>query len=126
MPRQAVGPRPASVGTDRSTRPGSRNAIGRYRSLSAAEGAAIPTVRIEAPTAGAATQLASDLVPFARTDLVPLEDERWEILVEGSTEDELDAVLLAVARWAVACELESRRVLVDGEPIELPEPPASG
>ena len=88
-------------------------------------GAAIPTIRIEAPTAGAATQLASDLVPFARTDLVPLENERWEILVEGSTEDELDAVLLAVARWAVACELESRRVLVDGEPIELPEPPAT-
>jgi len=93
--------------------------------LSAAEGVAIPTVRIEAPTAGAATQLASDLVPFARTDLVPLEDERWEILVEDSTDDELDAVLLAVARWAVACELEQRRVLVDGEPVELPEPPAS-
>ena len=64
-------------------------------------------------------------MPFARTDLVPLEDERWEILVEDSTEDELDAVLLAVARWAVACELEQRRVLVDGEPVELPEPPAS-
>jgi len=64
-------------------------------------------------------------VPFARTDLVPLEDERWEILVEDSTDDELDAVLLAVARWAVACELEPRRVLVDGEPVELPEPPAS-
>jgi len=64
-------------------------------------------------------------VPFARTDLVPLEDERWEISVEGSTEDELDAVLLAVARWAVACQLEPQRVLVDGEPIELPQPPAS-
>ena len=64
-------------------------------------------------------------MPFARTDLVPLEDERWEISVEGSTEDELDAVLLAVARWAVACQLEPRRVLVDGEPIELPQPPAS-
>ena len=64
-------------------------------------------------------------MPFARTDLVPLEDERWEISVEGSTEHELDAVLLAVARWAVACQLEPRRVLVDGEPIELPQPPAS-
>ena len=83
----------------------------------------IPTIRIEAPTAGAATQLVSDLVPFARTDLVPLENERWEILVEDSTDDQLDAVLLAVARWAVACELEDQPVLVDGEPIELPEPP---
>jgi hypothetical protein len=64
------------------------------------------------------------LVPFARTDLVPLEDERWEIRVQDSTDDALDAVLLAVARWAVACELEDRRVLVDGEPIDLPEPPA--
>ena len=64
-------------------------------------------------------------MPFARTDLVPLENERWEILVEDSTEDELDAVLLAVARWAVACELEQRRVLVDGEPVELPEPPSA-
>ena len=57
---------------------------------------------------------------------MPLGDERWEILVEDSTEDELDAVLLAVTRWAVACELEQQRVLVDGEPIELPEPPATG
>jgi hypothetical protein len=88
-------------------------------------GPPIPTIRIEAPTAGAATQLVSDLVPFARTDLVPLENERWEILVEDSTDDQLDAVLLAVARWAVACELEDQPVLVDGEPIELPEPPAT-
>jgi hypothetical protein len=64
-------------------------------------------------------------VPFVRTDLVPLEDERWEILVEESTNDELDAILLAVARWAVACQLEDQPVLVDGEPIELPEPPAT-
>ena len=64
-------------------------------------------------------------MPFTRTDLVPLEDERWEILVEDSTDDELDAVLLAVARWAVSCELEHRRVLVDGAPVELPEPPAA-
>ena len=62
-------------------------------------------------------------MPFARTDLVPLENERWEILVEDSTEDQLDAVLLAIARWAVACELRDQPVLVDGEPIELPEPP---
>ena len=64
-------------------------------------------------------------MPFARTDLVPLEDERWEIRVEDSTDDALDAVLLAVARWAVACELDDRCVLVDGKPIELPEPPAT-
>ena len=63
-----------------------------------------------------------DLVPFARTDLVPLEGERWEVRVEESTEDELDAVLLAVARWAVACELAQRHVLVDGERVQLPEP----
>ncbi|MFL5948151.1 MAG: hypothetical protein ACJ743_06800 [Gaiellaceae bacterium] len=62
-------------------------------------------------------------MPFARTDLVPLANERWEILVEDSTDDQLDAVLLAVARWAAVCELEDQPVLVDGEPIELPEPP---
>ena len=56
---------------------------------------------------------------------MPLEDERWEILVEDSTDDQLDAVLLAIARWAVACELEGQPVLVDGELIELPEPPAT-
>ena len=65
----------------------------------------------------------SDLVPFARTDVVPLEDERWEVLVDESTDDELDAVLLAVARWAVTNGLPERCVLVDGEPVELPEPP---
>jgi hypothetical protein len=54
---------------------------------------------------------------------VPLEGERWEVLVEESTEEELDAVLFAVARWAADLSLERRHVLVDGEPVELPEPP---
>ena len=61
-------------------------------------------------------------MPFARTDLVPLDGERWEISVDGSSEDELDAVLLAVARWAADCELERREVLVDGALVPLPEP----
>ena len=61
-----------------------------------------------------------DLCPFARTDLVPLDDERWEVRVEESTEEELDAVLLAVARWATACQVKERDVLVDGERVELP------
>ena len=68
----------------------------------------------------------SDLVPFARTDVVPLEGERWEVRVDESTDDELDAVLLAVARWAVTNGLPERCVLVDGEPVELPEPPGGG
>jgi len=33
--------------------------------------------------------------------------------------------LLAVARWAVTCELERRPVLVDGRPVELPDPDPS-
>jgi hypothetical protein len=61
-------------------------------------------------------------VPFARTDVVPIDDERWEIRVEESTDDELDAVLIAVARWAMAIELDEKHVLVDGEPVELPDP----
>jgi hypothetical protein len=61
-------------------------------------------------------------VPFARTDVVPIDDERWEIRVEESTDDELDAVLIAVARWAMANELDEKRVLVDGEPVDLPDP----
>jgi len=51
---------------------------------------------------------------------VPLDDERWEVRVEESTEEELDAVLLAVARWAAACQVKERDVLVDGERVELP------
>ena len=35
------------------------------------EGPPFRTISIEAPTAGAATQLVSDLVPFARTDVLP-------------------------------------------------------
>lgn len=54
------------------------------------------------------------------TDLLPLEGERWEVRVVESTEDELDAVLLAVARWAATCELQPQRVLVDDEPVDLP------
>jgi hypothetical protein len=56
-----------------------------------------------------------------RTDLVPLDKERWEVRVEESSEDELDAVLTAVARWAAECEPGRRYVLVDGEEVPLPE-----
>jgi hypothetical protein len=59
-------------------------------------------------------------MPFARTDLVPLADERWEVRVDESSEDELDAVLHAVARWAAACRVDEAQVLVDGEQVELP------
>ena len=58
---------------------------------------------------------------FVRTDLVPLEDERWEVRVEESSQQELDAVLHAVARWATERHLERTRVLVDDEPVELPD-----
>jgi len=60
-----------------------------------------------------------DLVPFAQTDLVPLGGERWEVRVEESSEEELDAVLHAVARWAAECRLEETRVLVDGERVDV-------
>jgi len=86
------------------------------------EGSLIRTVRIEAPTSTAASQLARDLVPFARTDVVPLAGERWEVRVEESSEQELDAVLYAVARWVAECRLERTQVLVDGEPVDLPKP----
>jgi hypothetical protein len=60
-------------------------------------------------------------MPFARIDLVPLADERWEVRVDESSEDELDAVLHAVARWAAACRVDEAQVLVDGEQVELPD-----
>ena len=44
------------------------------------------------------------------------------MLVEEGSDDALDAVLIAVARWAADCRLEETRVLVDGKPVELPEP----
>ena len=81
----------------------------------------IRNIRIEVPTSGAANELVRDLCPFARTDLVELEGQGWEVRVEESTEEELDAVLLAIARWASASDLTPRRVLVDGAPTELPD-----
>jgi len=60
-------------------------------------------------------------MPYAKTDLVPLEGERWEVRIEESSEDELDVVLHAVARWAADCRLDETQVLVDGEQVELPE-----
>jgi hypothetical protein len=53
---------------------------------------------------------------------VPLGGERWEVRVEESSEEELDAVLLAVARWAAEQQLETPQVLVDDAPVELPGP----
>jgi hypothetical protein len=43
------------------------------------------------------------------------------VRVEEGSEDALDAVLLAVARWADDYRLEETRVLVDGKQVELPE-----
>ncbi len=40
--------------------------------------------------------------------------------VEDSSEEELDAVLHAVARWVADCQLSDTQVLVDGEHIDLP------
>jgi hypothetical protein len=60
-------------------------------------------------------------MPFARIDLVPIADERWEVRIDESSEDELDAVLHAVARWAAACRVDEAQVLVDGEQVELPD-----
>jgi hypothetical protein len=82
-------------------------------------GVSIHEVRIEAPSSNAAEQLVHDLVGFVRTDLFPLEDERWEVRVERSSDEELDVVLHAVARWASDCRLDSPQVLVDNEPVEL-------
>jgi hypothetical protein len=62
-----------------------------------------------------------DLMPFAQTDLVPLGGERWEVRIEESSEDELDVVLHAVARWATDHRLDEANVMVDGEQIDLPE-----
>jgi hypothetical protein len=62
-----------------------------------------------------------DLMPYARTDLVPLADERWEVRIAESSEDELDVVLHAVARWASDHQLDETQVLVDGEQVELPD-----
>ena len=84
-------------------------------------GVLIRSVVIHAPTSNAATQLAHDLMPYAQTDLVPVEGKRWEIRIQESSEDELDVVLHAVARWAADHRLEETRVLVDGEQVELPE-----
>jgi len=60
-------------------------------------------------------------MPYANTDLVPLEGERWEVRIEESSEDELDVVLHAVARWATDHRLGETQVLVDGRQVELPE-----
>ena len=40
--------------------------------------------------------------------------------VEDSSEEELDAVLHAVARWVADSRLDGTQVLVDGERVDLP------
>jgi hypothetical protein len=62
-----------------------------------------------------------DLLPYAKTDLVPIDGERWEVRIEDSSEEELDVVLSAVARWAADNSFDQAQVLVDGERVELPE-----
>ena len=59
-------------------------------------------------------------MPFARTDVVPLGGERWEVRVEESSEDELDIVLHAVARWVTENRVAETQGLVDGQHVDLP------
>ena len=47
--------------------------------------------------------------------------EGCEVCIEDSSDEELDAVLLAVARWAAEQQLQQPRVLVDDAPVELPD-----
>jgi hypothetical protein len=42
------------------------------------------------------------------------------VRIRESSEDELDVVLHAVARWASDHRLDEARVLVDGEQVDLP------
>jgi hypothetical protein len=42
------------------------------------------------------------------------------VRIEESSDDELDVVLHAVARWAADSQLNETQVLVDGERVELP------
>ena len=51
---------------------------------------------------------------------MPLGDERWEIRVEDSSEDELDVVLHTIARWANENDVAETQVLVDGQQVDLP------
>ena len=51
----------------------------------------------------------------------PLGGEGCEVCIEDSSDEELDAVLLAVARWATEQQLEPPLVLVDDAPVELPD-----
>jgi hypothetical protein len=43
------------------------------------------------------------------------------VRVEESSEEELDAVLHAVSRWADERHLDEAHVLVDDEPVDLPD-----
>jgi hypothetical protein len=60
-------------------------------------------------------------LPYAKTDVVPIDEERWEVRIEDSSEEELDVVLSAVARWAADHSFDQTQVLVDGERVDLPE-----
>jgi hypothetical protein len=120
---------PAADDHARGARRGTRRSSTRfYRSRAEvpcplrSRGRFIRTIRIEAPTTAAASH-SSSAISFRsrRTDLVPLAGERWEVRVEDSSEDELDAVLQAVARWVADCQLSETHVLVDGEPVDLPD-----
>jgi hypothetical protein len=42
------------------------------------------------------------------------------VRIEESSENELDVVLHAVARWAADSQLAETQVLVDGERVDLP------
>jgi hypothetical protein len=73
---------------------------------------------IEAPSAASAIALVTELAWLEDTDLVPIDDDRWEVRVDEPG-NELGRVLTIVEQWVVVWNLGSAVVRISGTPHTL-------
>ena len=84
-------------------------------------------VRIEAPSTASAMALLAALARFGYPDLVPVEEDRWEVVIADPGRDSLPELLRVVERWTLVWEATPATVTIDGVPHSLraDNPPCS-
>jgi hypothetical protein len=76
-------------------------------------------VRVEASSSASAMALLEALARFGHPQLVPLEDDRWAVLVEDPGGPALPELLRLIERWTLVWETTPTTVTIDGVPHVL-------
>ena len=82
-----------------------------------ASSVAVPEpIRVEAPSSRAAMALLAEFASLGKPDLVPLNGDRWEVLLNDSVRTPMADILRAVEVWLTAWNTAETTVHIGGKP----------